>query len=304
MAQHSRTSATQQRRGAGPIGPLRFLIGAFIALALGLLVVKVVVPAVLGRDTNVTQGEQSGQPVPAAPETTEQVQPPAEEAPAPQPAPDLSTFAGMLAAGQVSSIRVIGDSITAGYLIDGYEGYNGTDVMIYSGGEGTYYEPPADIHSWTNAFRAYSAEHGVASFVNASVSGFRMQYLAEDPDAWLGDGATVIVVMLGTNDAAKESIEDFNWYASEALSAAAGRCTHLVVVSPPNNERTDTQNLYSMDQIDAALTEVCAVHGWEHISLLDVLAVGTEDFFEDQVHPTDIGSAKLWEAFHARLGLA
>ncbi|MBP3892917.1 MAG: SGNH/GDSL hydrolase family protein, partial [Atopobiaceae bacterium] len=193
---------------------------------------------------------------------------------------------------------------TAGYLIDGYEGYDGGETMIYSGGEGTYYEPPADIHSWTNAFRAYASEHGVQSFVNAGVSGFRMQYLAEDPDAWLGDGASVIVVMLGTNDAAKESVEDFAVYASEGLQAAASRCEHLVVVSPPNNERNDTENLYGMDQIDAVLSEESAVHGWEHVSLLDVIAVGTDDFFPDQVHPTEQGSAKLWEAFRTRLGLA
>ena len=34
------------------------------------------------------------------------------------PVPDPSTFAGMLASGQVSSIRVIGDSITAGFRLE------------------------------------------------------------------------------------------------------------------------------------------------------------------------------------------
>lgn len=223
--------------------------------------------------------------------------------PSAQPAQDLSTLAGLFAAGQVSSIRVLGDSITAGYLIDGYDGYSDEGLVVYAGGEGTYRETPVDIACWTNAFRTYALEHGVGSFVNAGVSGFRMQYLAEDPDAWLGEGADVLVVMLGTNDAAKESLEDFRSYAEQALGAVEARCRHMVVVSPPNNERTDATNLYGMDQIDQVLTDLSLERGWEHISLYDVLVVGTDDFFPDQVHPTAQGSAKLWEAFGQRLDL-
>ncbi len=216
---------------------------------------------------------------------------------------DTSSFAGMLAAGEVSSIRVIGDSQTAGYLLDGFDGASDTGVIVYEGAEGTYWETPTTVRSWTNLFREYAASRGVQGFVNAGVSGFRMQYLAEDPDAWIREGADVIVVMLGTNDAAKESVEEFRDYTEQALSACAERCERLVVVSPCNNERTDAVNLYGMDLIDQTLTEVSSEHGWEHVSLLDVLQVGSSDFFDDQVHPTEEGSKKLWEAFRDRLGL-
>ena len=224
-------------------------------------------------------------------------------APDASPAQDLSTFAGMLAARQVSSIRVLGDSITAGYLIDGFDAPSDTGIMVYNGNEGMYYETPTTVANWANAFREYAREQGVESFVNAGVSGFRMQYLAEQPDAWLGGGADVIVVMLGTNDAAKESIDDFRTYAEQALLASEAACEHLIVVSPPDNERTDAQNLYGMDQIDQVLAELSSEHGWEHVSLFDVLAVGSDDFFPDQVHPTAAGSAKLWAALSQRLGL-
>ena len=216
---------------------------------------------------------------------------------------DLSTLAGRMAAGQVSSIRVIGDSITAGYLIEGFDAPSDTGVVVYSGGEGTYYETATTVASWTNSFRSYAAQHGVGGFVNAGVSGFRMSYLADDPDAWLGEGADVIVVMLGTNDAAKESVDDFRAYAEQALTSAAARCQHLVVVSPPDNDRTDATNLYGMDQIDEVLRSVSESHGWEHISLYDVLDPHSSDLFEDHCHPTAQGSAKLWAAFAERLGL-
>ncbi len=218
--------------------------------------------------------------------------------------PDPASLAGMLAAGSVTSIRVIGDSITAGYLTDGYGEIPDTPTIVYAGSEGVYHETAPEVRCWTNDFRSYATDHGVTSFVNAGICGFRMQYLAEEPDAWLGGDTDVIVVMLGSNDAAKESVEDFRSFAETALTAAEGHCAHLVVVSPPDNDRTDAVNLYGMDQIDSVLAELSAAHGWEHVSLLDVLQIVSDDLNPDQAHPTTSGSDKLWEAFHDRLGLA
>lgn len=216
---------------------------------------------------------------------------------------DPTSLAGMIQAGEVSSIRLVGDSITAGYGCDGYDQASTTQVVAYSGSLGTYYETPASVRCWANDFREWATAHGVGTFVNAGVSGFRMQYLVEEPDAWLGDGADVIVVMLGTNDAAKESVSSFREYATTALAAAAAKCKHLVVVSPPNNQRTDATNLYGLDQIDEALTQICEEQGYEHVSLYDVLQVGTSDFNADQCHPTTSGSDKLWAALEERLNL-
>lgn len=58
-----------------------------------------------------------------------------------------------------------------------------------------------------------------------------------------------------------------------------------------------------MDQIDAALTHVCGEQSYLHVSLYDVLEVGTDDF-TDQVHLTSAGSHKLWHALKDRLGLS
>ena len=212
-------------------------------------------------------------------------------------------LASLFTDGSVSSIRVIGDSITAGYLLEGYDLPSDTGEIAYAGREGCYFETSTTVANWANAFRAYAREHGVSSFVNASVSGFLMQFLAEQPDAWLGEGADVIVVMLGTNDAARLPFEEFRTAAEIALSAAADRCEHLVVVSPPSNKYVDAYIHFPMGQVDSALTEICAEHGWEHISLLDVLEVDSGDFLPDLVHPSEQGSAKLWEAFRDRLGL-
>lgn len=209
----------------------------------------------------------------------------------------------MFEEGQVQSIRVIGDSITAGYGCDGYGVAPDTNVMVYSGREGAYEETATTVGCWTNDFRAYALQHGVTNFVNAGVSGFRMQYLAEDPSSWLGDGADVIVVMLGTNDASRRTEAEFSADAEIALNVAAAKCKLLIVVTPPDNARTDATNNFSMQRVDQALTSLCRLKGYVHASFLDTLSLYTADYNSDQCHPTSEGSHKLWAAFREQLAL-
>ena len=198
---------------------------------------------------------------------------------------------------------VVGDSITAGYLCEGYGTSPSTGMVVYSGSLGTYTETGVDVRVWTNDFRVWALSHGATSFVNAGVNGFTMADLAHDPGAWLGNGADAIVVMLGTNDAAlpSETPDDFERVATAALSATATRCKLLVVVSPPDNA---LKGGMSMAEVDRVLDRVSAQAGYVHVSVLDVLSLGTSDFNADGVHPTSSGSQKLWLTLSERLGLS
>jgi lysophospholipase L1-like esterase len=218
--------------------------------------------------------------------------------------PVVSTkLADMFAKGEVKSIRVLGDSITAGLGCDGYGVDSDTGTVVYSGPQGSYQESATTVSTWANDFRAYAAQRGVTNFVNAGVSGFKMQYLAEDPAAWLGDGADVIVVMLGTNDAARRTAEEFSADAEIGLKAAAAKCKLLIVVSPPQNRRTDATNNFSMRRADQILASLCKMKGYVHASFLNTLQLDTADFNDDELHPTTAGSHKLWAAFREQLAL-
>lgn len=298
MARHMRPSR-QDARGRGGRRPRRSLVP--LAVAAIAVVAVVVALQVRGCGGGGAAPASEGGAVASTATSASDSQATPDSSPA--SSLDQSSLAGMIQAGEVSSIRLVGDSITAGYGCDGYDQAATTQVVAYSGSLGTYYETPESVRCWANDFREWATAHGVGTFVNAGVSGFRMQYLAEEPDAWLGDGADVIVVMLGTNDAAKEPVSSFREYATQALAAAASKCRHLVVVSPPNNQRTDATNLYGMDQVDEALTQICEEQGYEHVSLYDVLQVGTSDLNADQCHPTTSGSDKLWAALEERLNL-
>ena len=220
------------------------------------------------------------------------------------PSPAVSTkLADMFAKGEVKSIRVLGDSITAGLGCDGYGVDSDTGTVVYSGPQGSYQESATTVSTWANDFRSYAAQRGVTNFVNAGVSGFKMQYLAEDPAAWLGDGADVIVVVLGTNDAARRTAEEFSADAEIGLKAAAAKCKLLIVVSPPQNRRTDATNNFSMRRADQILTSLCKMKGYVHASFLNTLQLDTADFNDDELHPTTAGSHKLWAAFREQLAL-
>ena len=113
----------------------------------------------------------------------------------------------------------------------------------------------------------------------------------------------MIVVVLGTNDAARRTAEEFSADAEIGLKAAAAKCKLLIVVSPPQNRRTDATNNFSMRRADQILTSLCKMKGYVHASFLNTLQLDTADFNDDELHPTTAGSHKLWAAFREQLAL-
>lgn len=225
----------------------------------------------------------------------------AAEEPTAEPASEL---ARMFQDGEVHSIRLVGDSITAGY---GTDGYNGPDVtgegrVIYDDGEGdVHYETSEAAVCWANEFRAYASERGVTDFVNAGINGAFMSRLAEHPDAWLGEGADVVFVALGTNDAGYYGPEEYRAYAEAGLGAAADKSKLVVVLSPVSDLRPESQLVEPAASLVDVLREICDEHGYVLVNLGD--AVAPEQFNADGLHPTSEGSLAIWECIQTTLGL-
>ena len=231
-----------------------------------------------------------------------------EEEPATDPEPPLAItpkteFARALAAGEIHSVMLIGDSISAGEGGDNYE--LATDgQLLFTDAEGeSYYEPYATNEGWADALRTYLEKAGVEDFLNASIPGSSFTWLLRVFDAWVGDGADAIIVMLGTNDALVYNDTVFGYVCQWALKKLAESCTYLLVITPPNNERIDLINLFDIKTVDTIITNACDEGGYELISAYDALEPGTSDYCPDQVHPTTEGSEKLWEYLAAEIGL-
>ena len=214
------------------------------------------------------------------------------------------TFKHMLDSGNISSIHLVGDSITAGFGTDGYEDPDlvGQGTVIYDDGAGNvHYETSASAQSWANAFRLYASEHGVSKFVNAGINGAFMQELADNPDAWLADGADVTVVALGTNDAGYYGPQEFRAAAETALAAAASKSKLVVVLSPVDDLRPESQLVEPAAALGDVLHALCDQHGYVFVDTRN--AVTPEMFCPDGLHPNTQGSLAIWDCLRTTLGL-
>ena len=211
-------------------------------------------------------------------------------------------FARALDAGEIDSVKVVGDSISAGYGTAGNMEGAPREILFTNEQELTFVEPDNFNGSWANHLRTYLEGQGVDGFLNASISGSMFQDLIDMFDLWVGDGADAIVVMLGTNDAARLSREEFEDDATEALEKLAERCDCLLVIAPPDNGwESESSELDAKDAEDI-LSGICEEHGWDFISAYDALKPNTDDYQDDQVHPTSEGGEKLWNYIAGSLG--
>lgn len=214
-----------------------------------------------------------------------------------------SEFVRMLRDGEIGSIRLIGDSITAGFGTNGYDeavSTVDTDVIYDNGGE-RWYETPASVECWANAFRDYARGKGVNSFVNAGINGAFMSRLADTPDAWLGHGADVVFVALGTNDAGYYGTEEFRVTAQEALSAVAKKSKLVVVLAPVRDLRPASQLVEPASELGDVLESICEECGYLFVDPRE--AVTPEMFNADGLHPNSQGSMAIWQCIQQTLGL-
>ncbi len=213
-------------------------------------------------------------------------------------------LAADLLAGKVRSVRLVGDSITAGYGTDGYEDPNiaGEGNVIFDDGSGmVFYETPVSAECWANEFRAYAADHGVRDFVNAGINGSFMTELAQNPEAWVGDGADVVFVALGTNDAGYYGPDEYASAARTALDYVEQHASYVVVVSPVSDLRPEYQLVEPAASLGDVLREICDERGYLFVDARD--AVSPSQFNDDGLHPDSQGSHAIWDCIRQTLGL-
>ena len=213
-------------------------------------------------------------------------------------------FTDLLQAGGIDSIRLVGDSITAGWGTDGYVNADieGVGNIIFDNGEGEVHrETSESADSWANSFRNWAAEQGLASFTNAGINGAFMRGLALYPDAWLQGGADVVVVALGTNDCGYYSTDQFAADAREALADAAAQAKLLVVLSPVADLRPQDSLVASPVAYGDVLAQICAEQGYLFCDTRSSLT--PEMFNDDGLHPNSQGSAAIWSTLKQTLGI-
>jgi len=227
------------------------------------------------------------------------------------------SFLNLLESGQVTGIKLIGDSITVGVGGGGAE-----DLSRALIGTTGIHEANITSRVWANFLREYVAvNYPSISFFNAGIGGWSatnegLTYGTE----WYGTSNDFCFVMLGTNDRGDATTElEFETNIETFVKGVEANSNNLIVMTaPPTNNDYDSAGVkgaglnLTMEQIDKVIARVCVKNGWEHISFYRKFLeyqmnseIPLDDLLETNggSHPISSGYLLMWKIQQLELGL-
>ena len=216
-----------------------------------------------------------------------------------------------LAAQEISTIKLIGDGLTAGYGHPGYTSPDGARI-IFSGNGETFREAGPDFASWANKLREYTAnpEFGEVEVINAGIRDKTADWTLRNIDRLLAPDEEAVIVMIGTDDRIFSSLEKYRTVMRELLAIADERSDVLVVMSPPPSKEDIQPYNFTMEEADAVLKEISEERGYIFVSQYDAIqqklaeGVPYESLMQTEAaNPVAGGYEAMWEIMQAELGL-
>ncbi len=216
----------------------------------------------------------------------------------------------MLHKKEVSSIKLIGDSITAGMGVEGYTVPQDNRVIFDNGKGRVHREAIYTTGVWANQLRNYTKNpaFGELDFINAGISGISAEWLLDNID-YLTKKEDVVFVMIGTNDRRNSDLQTYEANVRKLLEIVDARSNYMVVMSPPPSINHDYHR-FSPKDIDIVLKKISKEKGYPFIShydaIHDYLANHKEYAFEDLMepnspHPIEAGYEVMWQKMKEKL---
>lgn len=217
-------------------------------------------------------------------------------------------FGASIRQGRYRSVRVLGDSIAAGFGAS--ESQPPTSHELFQL-EGTiYYEPSPQTPSALNSLRRYLNSYGV-SMTNASAPGVG-SYSAYDAigNDTLGNEDAAVVI-LGANDRLRQSdVNGFSAVAESYLNRVSSHYGSPNVYVIANIDTLSDPRSLTMRQENGELRRICDRHGWQYASLYSAFhTVGKstglpqQALYTDGIHPNRQGQDVMWRSISQLLGL-
>lgn len=228
---------------------------------------------------------------------------PAEETP--------SILYNSLLFGDVTKIKLIGDSITAGKGIDTYNVPKNGNVILDNGKGEVYREAAYTFPSWANLFRNYISEFFPnIEFENAGISGKSAKWANENKQYWVSKQEDVVFVMLGTNDRKYGDQKVFKKNYEEFLGYVNRHSKMMIVMSPPP-AFSDTEYKFGAKEINEMVKGICAEHHYTFLSQYENVMnysksskVDLNQLLQtDGTHPKEQGYQVMWKSLKEELGL-
>lgn len=235
----------------------------------------------------------------------------------------ISSFAKKLQAGEVTKIKLIGDSITEGYGATGHINIapnvnNGNPSFMTDSTGQVWYEALYTDNSWANYFRRYiTLNFPSVSFVNAGIGGKDTTWALANEAHWIGT-EDVVFVMLGANDRWNMISATYKSQLSQFLTYVKAHCNQMIVMTnnPMPNDYNNLGNVstgvnFTMNQIDMMITEICNENGYSYISFYremmrysKLVGIDIQQFEYDGIHPDDLGHELMWNILQKCLGIS
>lgn len=212
------------------------------------------------------------------------------------------------------TIKIIGDSITAGVCGTGYDASkNGGGVYLW----GDTYTNVKGV-CWANMIRDYWEKKYGCTVLNYGYSGISSGTIVSHIDTLVEDRDDVIICMIGTNDRNANTLNgDLNGYIKKLqrivdLVTSKGKDLILMASIPASvaNE-VDIPRLFHMEDVDNAVAYVASRNGMEYVSVYKLFIDYCEDtgtdidsLLQDGLHPNDRGYEVMFRLISNALGIA
>lgn len=226
-----------------------------------------------------------------------------------------SNLMSRLLNGQVTKIKLIGDSITEGNGARNYIRPPATNPIIFNDGAGNIFrEPDYSVKGWANSFRNFIAtDFPKVQFINAGIGGKSTRWANANKEHWISESEDVVFVMLGTNDRwDNESPEAFKLSLESFLAYVDARSNIMIVMTaPPTRNDESGSYKFGMKKVDQVITEVSKRNGYTHIShYREILSYSERSgatlktlIEENGSHPNNEGYDVMWKIIQEKLGI-
>lgn len=222
-----------------------------------------------------------------------------------------SEFYTLLADQKISSIKLLGDGITAGYGHSAYEAPDGGQIIFTGNGE-TFREAGKEFSSWANELRNYvdKPEFGNIEIVNAGIRDKTADWAYRNLDGLLKPKEEAVIVMIGTDDRIFSSLEAYEATMRNLLAEVDKRSEYMIVMSPPPSKEDLQTYKFTMEEIDGVLKKLSEENGYLFVSQFNAFqeqlanGVAYESLMQTiSSNPQNGGYELIWQTMQEELGL-
>ena len=215
--------------------------------------------------------------------------------------------------GERLIIKLLGDSITAGY---GGTGYNasadgGGDLLFWNSYENL------EGHCWANSLKSYLQDKFSNVFVkNYGVTGAKSSDLINYFNTIVKSPDDIVIVMIGTNDRGQSNPRQFLYNNLVTLKSKLDDLGKPMIVmanipASVNNETTGAEKLMHMEDVAQVVRAFAQDHSVPFVDVYDLfieycISTGTDidSLLGDGLHPNDNGYSIMFELISKALGFS